>query len=167
MSSIRKSKLVLATLAIACGFATSSDAQNIQFASQQGPYYVGEPVLVQVAATGFNQADDVVCKLIGDIPDGVTIEGPQIGRSSSSYMQIINGRVSQRDSIDYRFSFVVTANREDSFEIGPFEIVTNGKSERLQVRSTRPNTRFPISKYVRRCSINFRSWTSQEQLARL
>lgn len=132
MSSIRKSKLVLATLAIACGFATSSDAQNIQFASQQGPYYVGEPVLVQVAATGFNQADDVVCKLIGDVPDGVAIEGPQIGRSSSSYMQIINGRVSQRDSIDYRFSFVVTANREDSFEIGPFEIVTNGKSETVK-----------------------------------
>ena len=130
--AVKRTKLVAAALAIAFAFISSSaPAQELKFDSQPGPYYVGEPVVVQVMATDLKQDDDIVCKLAGNVPDGLTLEGPQIGRSSSSFMKIINGRITKRESIDYRFNFVITSNREDTFEVGPFEVVINGKSKTI------------------------------------
>ena len=97
-------------------------AQDIQLARQRGPYYVGEPVVVQVVASGFEPTAQVSCRLQGDPPAGITLQGPQVGQSSQSFTQIINGRMTSNESVDYRFSFVVTADREGEYAIGPFEV---------------------------------------------
>jgi hypothetical protein len=101
-------------------------AQDIQLAWQRGPYYVGEPVVVQVVASGFEPAEQVSCRLQGEPPSGITLQGPQVGQSSQSFTRIINGRVTSNESVDYRFSFVVTADREGEYAIGPFEVTFGG-----------------------------------------
>lgn len=101
-------------------------AQEIQLARPRGPYYVGEGVVVQVQAQGFEAGEQVSCRLQGAPPAGITIEGPQVGQSSQSYTQIINGRMTSSETVNYRFSFLVTADREGEFLIGPFEVTTSG-----------------------------------------
>ena len=111
-------------LAVVLLIATHHDvaAQDIQLARQRGPYYVGEPVVVQIVASGFEPGDQVSCRLQGEPPPGITLQGPQVGQSSQSFTQIINGRMTSTESVDYRFSFVVTADREGEYNIGPFEV---------------------------------------------
>lgn len=108
-------------LSLACW--THAAAQEIHFARQRGPYYVGEPVVIQILVNGLEPGDQPTCRLQGDPPAGITLQGPQVSQSSRSFTQIINGRVSRTESIDYRFSFVVTADREGEYTIGPFEMV--------------------------------------------
>ena len=111
-------------LAVVLLIATHHDveAQDIQLARQRGPYYVGEPVVVQIVASGFESGEQVSCQLKGEPPQGITLQGPQVGQSSQSFTQIINGRMTSTESVDYRFSFVVTADREGEYNIGPFEV---------------------------------------------
>ncbi len=106
-------------------------AQKIQFAAQRGPYYVGEPVVVQVVVSGVDSSVDLTCKLKEDAPDALTVQGPQVNRSVSSFTQIINGRMSSRETVEYQFGFVVTANRKGAFQVGPFEITYNGKPQEV------------------------------------
>lgn len=104
----------------------AATAQELQFARQRGPYFVGEPVVVQVVASGFQAGEEPSCRLAGDAPAGVTVQGPQVSQSSQSFTRIINGRMTHSETVDYRFSFVVTAEREGTYEIGPFEISVGG-----------------------------------------
>lgn len=106
--------------------------QDFELARQRGPYYVGEPFVVQVHARGFAAGDQVSCRLQGDPPRGVTVRGPQVGQSSRSYTQIINGRMTTRESVDFQFSFVITAEREGEFTLGPFEVTYGGESRILE-----------------------------------
>ncbi len=132
MNQIAKSSAALICVFVSALAVTDGSAQELQFASQSGPYYVGEPVLVQVIASGFGGGDNPQCQLAGSIPDGLSIQGPHVGRSTSSLTQIINGRVSRRDTVDVRFSFVVTAGRKGEFDIGPFEVTSNGKTNSVE-----------------------------------
>ena len=104
-------------------------AQDIQFRRQRGPYYAGDPVVVQVVVRGVDAGSNVTCKVQGSVPKGITIEGPQLNRSTRSFTQIINGRVSSHESTDYVFGFTVTAARAGKFQIGPFEIDLAGKPQ--------------------------------------
>lgn len=104
-------------------------AQDIQFRRQRGPYYAGDPIVVQVIVRGVDAGSNVTCNLQGSVPKGVTIEGPQLNRSTRSFTQIINGRVSSHESTDYVFGFTVTAAQEGKFQIGPFEVNFAGKRQ--------------------------------------
>ena len=114
-------------------FASSNTAvgQDIQFGYQKGPHYVGEPVVVQVLVD-LDAGDVVTCQLAGDVPDGLTVDGPHVSRSSRSMTQIINGRVTNQSSVIHEFLFAVTADREGEFSIGPFDVVVNGTSQTLE-----------------------------------
>ena len=107
-------------------------AQQIRFAAQRGPYYVGDPVMLQVNISGVDSSVDVTCQLKGDPPEGLTIQGPQMGRSVRSFTQIINGKMSRHESIDYNFRFVVTASREADYIVGPFEVTANGQRQEIE-----------------------------------
>lgn len=110
-------------------------AQEVQVARTRGPYYVGEPVMVQIQARGYQPGDQVTCRLQSDPPPGITVQGPQVGQSSQSYTQIINGRMTSSESVDYRFSFQITADREGEFSVGPFEVTAGGKSQTIEATS--------------------------------
>lgn len=109
----------------------STLGQQIDIARQGGPYYVGEPAVVQVIAAGVVDAGKAECRYVGELPDGVTIDGPRVSQSSRSFYQNINGRVSSSESIDYRFSFLVTSEREGVVDLGEFEVDVDGKTQRL------------------------------------
>ncbi len=51
--------------------------------------------------------------------------------STQSFTQIINGRMSRTESVDYRFNFIVTALQEGEFVIGPFKVVYAGQSRSI------------------------------------
>jgi len=108
--------------------AATASAQEAELRAQKGPYYAGEPVAVQVVATGFDANDPPTCQLQGEPPAGITLQGPRMSQSSSSFTQIINGRVTTRESVEYRFTFVVTADREGEFAIGPFQVRSGSAS---------------------------------------
>ncbi len=112
-------------------------AQRFEFAQQRGPYYVGEPMVVQVTATGFPPGQEPVCSLADRLPDGLTIQGPQVGRSESSVIQSINGRITRQESVTYTFTFAVTASREGEYAIGPFAVEFDGSRETIEGASVR------------------------------
>ncbi len=116
--------LVFGLAVTACGAGV---AQDIQLRAQRGPYFAGDPVVVQVVVRGEEGGSKVNCQLKGKPPADVTIDGPQMSQSSRSFTQIINGRVSRQESVDYLFSFVVTAMHEGPHKIGPFVVDLNGK----------------------------------------
>ncbi len=109
-------------------------AQQPYLAQQPGPWFVGEPVVVQVILEDVQSAAEPVCTLAGDIPEGLRIQGPQTGRSVSSFLQSINCRVTRRETASYRFSFAVTAERTGDFTVGPFSVELDGRP--LSVGST-------------------------------
>ena len=116
--------LVLGLAVTAGGVA---GAQDIQLRAQRGPYFAGDPVVVQIVVRGEEGGSKVNCQLKGKPPAGVTIDGPRMSQSSRSFTQIINGHVSRHESVDYLFSFVVTAMHEGPHKIGPFVVALNGK----------------------------------------
>lgn len=128
--------LMVAALAMAYS-AASAVAQQVRFAQQRGPYYVGEPMVVQITADGLETGAEPVCKLKGPAPDGIEVTGPQVGQSVSSFTQVINGRVTRRESVNYRFNFVVTAARAGEFSIGPFEFEVGGQSTTVEGTTVR------------------------------
>ena len=97
-------------------------AQDIQLARQRGRTTSANRWSCKVVASGFEPTAQVSCRLQGDPPAGITLQGPQVTQSSQSFTQIINGRMTSNESVDYRFSFVVTADREGEYAIGPFEV---------------------------------------------
>jgi hypothetical protein len=128
----RRAALFCAVTMLSLAATAEVSAQNIQLARQRGPYYVGEPVVVQIVASGFEPGAQPTCSLQGEPPSGVTLQGPQLSQSSQSFTQIINGQISSSESVDYRFSFVVTADREGEYAIGPFEVVYQGVTKQVE-----------------------------------
>ncbi len=127
-----RAALICAATILSLAATAEVSAQNIQLVRQRGPYYVGEPVVVQIVASGFEPAAQPTCRLKGEPPSGVTLQGPQLSQSSRSFTQIINGQISSSESVDYRFSFVVTADREGEYDIGPFEVVYQGVTKQVE-----------------------------------
>ncbi len=127
------STLLLAALVVLWAFSPGNvAAQTIRFARQPAPYYVGQPVVVQVLVRGVDGDTKVACKLHGKAPDALAMQGPQMGRSVQSMTQIINGRTTNSESVDYQFSFVLTASREGEFSVGPFDVTVGGKVQSVE-----------------------------------
>jgi hypothetical protein len=82
--------------------------------------------VVQVVVEGLGAGPEPECRLRDPAPDGLVVQGPQVSTSSRSFTQIINGRMSTRESRDYRFTFTVTAEREGDFQVGPFDVSYDG-----------------------------------------
>ena len=104
----------------------AATAQQIHYAAQPGPYYVGEPVVVQIVVRGVDGKTKVDCRLKDPAPANLAVQGPEMSQSSRSFTQIINGRMTSSESIDYRFQFVVTASQEGKYMVGPFLVIVDG-----------------------------------------
>ena len=104
------------------------------YAAQPGPYYVGEPVVVQIVVRGVDGKTKVDCRLKDPAPANLTVQGPEMSQSSRSFTQIINGRMTSSESIDYRFQFVVTASREGKCLVGPFLVIVDGHEQEVAGR---------------------------------
>ena len=132
--------------------STSSVAQTVRLEAEPGPYYAGEPVVLQVTVSGVDAKMDVACEFTGDPPDDVTVHGPRVDRSVQRFMRNINGNVSQDESASYQFRFTVTANKTGEFLVGPFEVTIDGEPQEISARRFRfgelesdPDMRIAIS----------------------
>ncbi len=96
-----------------------------------GPYYSGDPIVVQIVVRDNKPNARIDCRLKADPPAGLTFQGPQLSQSSRSFTQIINGRVSRHESVDYIFNFVVTAERPGKYRVGPFIVTIEGKKHEV------------------------------------
>lgn len=111
---------------------SSLRAQEISIAKSRPPYYAGEPVLVQISVELEGDSQDVDCSLDGPVPEDVDVVGPNPSKSSRQFMQIINGRMTQSQTVTYSFTFQVTASQPGSVSVGPFVVTVDGKEQKLR-----------------------------------
>lgn len=126
MKRWRKTRLrqwCLSALALAC-FQSLVCGQTIRM--QEGPYYVGEPVLIQLSVSSDGEQPTV--KFAGSTT-GLTVRGPDVSVSSSR--TVINGRrLTSNDSYTFRFS--VTSTESGVRKVGPFEVERAGETVQVQ-----------------------------------
>ena len=113
-------------------FGALTNGQDVNIAQQRGPYYVGEPMVIQVQVNGVQSEQDVVCRLSqSKLPPGVSVAGPEVGQSKSSFTQIINGRITSRETVNFVYNFQVTAERAGPASIGPFTVEIDSQPQQL------------------------------------
>lgn len=108
---------------------TDLGAQNINVARQPGPYYVGLPTVVQVRVSELAGGQEANCTYAGESQLGLSVSAPGVKKSTRSMMSSFNGRMTRRDSVELRFTFNVTADREGAYRVGPFQVVIDGKEQ--------------------------------------
>ena len=100
-------------------------AQQAQLSQQEGPYYVGEPILIRVTAKDFEEDPPPQCQP-GTLSAGLSVELAGVRPSVSSFTQVINGRVSTRRTVVYAFDFHATATKPGTYRIPPFTVSGGG-----------------------------------------
>jgi hypothetical protein len=120
------------SLSMVCLYAHPLAAQDIRITQQRGPYYVGEPMVIQIQVNGVQSEQDVDCRLNQTLlPAGIRVEGPQVGQSKSSFTQIINGRIASRESVSFKYNFQITAEQPGPVIIGPFIVEIDSKPQEV------------------------------------
>jgi hypothetical protein len=90
-------------------------------------------MVVQIQVNGVQAEQDVACRLNQAVlPEGIRVEGPQVGQSKSSFTQIINGRITSRESVSFKYNFQITAEQPGLVTIGPFSVEIDSKSESVE-----------------------------------
>ncbi|GAB5406163.1 MAG: hypothetical protein Aurels2KO_43940 [Aureliella sp.] len=112
-----KQQPVLALLCIAIATVCTSTAQAQRIRIQEGPYYVGEPVTLQVVVR--SDGNDISVKHIGKDSE-LTLRGPRV-QSTSSGTTIVNGQVIQSET-QYVYQYSIVSQTPGLKTVGPFEI---------------------------------------------
>jgi len=113
------------------GLSTDSFAQQAKVAVQQGPHYLGEPVLVRVTAEGFEEHPQPICEP-GKLPPGVAIKEIGVRPSVTSVTQVINGRITSYRKVVFAFDFHVVAEKPGEFRLPPFKVKQNQQAVSTQ-----------------------------------
>ncbi|HYC57139.1 MAG TPA: BatD family protein [Candidatus Binatia bacterium] len=117
---------ITAALVLLLASATGALAQQAVIQVAQGPYYVQAPIDLQVVADGFDEEPQPEVSV--DPPRAGKLEFVQARPQISSFMQIINGQVTQRKDVRYAFVFRFTADKPGRYEIGPVRLTQGAKS---------------------------------------
>ena len=131
---MRKESGLLFTLAllIAPSPLVAQDVR-VQVATQEPPYYAGEPVVVQFTVEGFDEQPEPTCEMQPEKPSP-GLRGQMAGANPSVFSQIIqrNGQLYQAKSITYRIDYLVTADQPGDYTVGPFVIKQGNKESRVE-----------------------------------
>lgn len=114
-------RLTLIVLAFMLVPASRSLAQQARVAVQEGPYYLGEPLLIRVTAKGFEEKPQPTCEP-GSIPPGLAVKMVAVRPSVSSFTEIINGRVTSYRRVSYEFDFHAVAEKPGRYTIPEFTV---------------------------------------------
>ncbi len=123
---MRQFRLFFISLVLLMGLPGPSLAQRAKVGVQQGPHYLGEPVLVRVTAEDFEEQPQPICEP-GKLPPGVSIKEVGVRPSVTSVTQVINGRMTSYRKVVYAFDFHVVAERPGDFRLPPFTVKQNQK----------------------------------------
>lgn len=119
---------------VLCWTPQSILGQDVRVAQQRGPYYVGEPMVIQIQVNGVQSNQNVDCRLSStQLPVGVTVDGPQLGQSTSTFSQIVNGRITSRETVSLKYNYQILADRAGPVTIGPFTVVIDGETQPVDV----------------------------------
>lgn len=102
-------------------------------ASQEPPFYVGIPVTLYVEVTGFDPAQGQPECEAPKLDKG-SLQFVTSDDSSSVFTQIINGRVSERRTVTYRFLYRFQADEPGNYTIPQFVVKQAGKEVRTSAR---------------------------------
>jgi len=111
---------VLLISVVLLGLSTDTFAQQAKVAVQQGPHYLGEPVLVRVTAEDFEEYPQPLCEP-GKLPPGVSIREIGVRPNVTSVTQVINGRMTSYRKVVYLFDYHVVAEKTGNFQLPPFD----------------------------------------------
>ena len=115
------------TLVYLMGLPVSGGAQQAKVAVQQGPHYLGEPVLVRVTAEDFEENPQPLCEP-GTLPPGITLKAVGVRPSVSSLTQVINGQVTSYRKVVYSYDFHVIAEKPGNYRLPPFTVKQNQRA---------------------------------------
>ena len=115
---------LVATL-ILCS-AQLAQSQDVEVATERGPYFVGQGVILQLTAKDFEEAPQPTSELLSEVPDGVTVRLRSVSPRVSSSVTIINGSVRRSKEVAFVFRYEVVASRVGKFQVGPFEVKQGG-----------------------------------------
>lgn len=125
-ASARLLVLLLALLA-----AGVSSAQEARVELDPGPHHRGEPIALQVVATGF---DEEPAPEVGfDPPDGLSIRFLGVSPSSSTSITIINGKFSRVHEVTFVFRYELMGARAGRAEVPEFRV-----RQGAVIRTTQP-----------------------------
>ena len=111
--------------------ASGARAQNAQVQVDRGPHYLGEPIVVQVVASQFEDEPTPEVE-VGSI-DGASIRFAGVSDSSSTSISIVNGRMTRTKEVRFIYQYEVVSTREGRLDIPPFTVRQGGVT-----RKTRP-----------------------------
>ncbi|HPM83557.1 MAG TPA: BatD family protein, partial [Candidatus Anammoximicrobium sp.] len=131
---MRNEAVLLFTLALltASSPLVAQDVR-VQVATQEPPYYAGEPVVVQFTVEGFDEQPEPTCQMQPEKP-APGLRGQMAGANPSVFSQIIqrNGQLYQAKSITYRIDYLVTADQPGDYTVGPFVIKQGNKESHVE-----------------------------------
>ena len=126
-------RLVPWLVALALLLPATTWSQDVQLAQQRGPYYVDEPMVIQIQVTGVQSHQQIDCRLQqSQFPAGVTVTGPEVGQSKSTFSQIINGQITSRESVSFKYNYQIASDRAGAVSVGPFVVTIDSQSQTLE-----------------------------------
>ncbi|MEK6234446.1 MAG: BatD family protein, partial [Planctomycetales bacterium] len=119
---------IMRTLALLVALAASASAQDleVEVATSRPPHYAGEPVVLQVSATGFAEDPPPKCEVKG-ASAGLTHHLVEVSPNISESVSIFNGRINRTRTVTWRFRYRILADQAGEHQVGPFEVTQGSK----------------------------------------
>ena len=112
-------KCALFAFFVPLAWTTAAWSQNVELRATRPPHFVGEPALIQIVVTGFDEEPTPDCRLESDV-DGVQLDFAGVSPQVSESIVSINGRVRRTVNVVFRFNYYASAERAGEFSVGPF-----------------------------------------------
>lgn len=125
-SLIRGASAIAAWLWFAAVITIPGQAQQATATVAEEHLYAGEPFLVRVLADGFPDDAELRCEYRGSSQNGLTVTFRDQGSQVSQFMHSENGKVTNSRTVRIVFTFDVTQENPGKFELGPFEVASDG-----------------------------------------
>ncbi len=131
------SLLLLLSLAFLCiGIAPSELAgAEAEITMAEPPYFAGEPVVIRIAATGFDEEPTPECTPEGTLPKGLRLDFAGMTPQVSESIYTHNGRVQRTRKVNFYFNYQVTTTEPGHYELGPFVVRQGNRQARTESQS--------------------------------
>ena len=121
----------IATAALALLCASTATAQDVQVQSSRGPHYVGDPITIQVVASGFEEEPTPNVETPKLEAGSLRFAG--VSPSVSNSISIVNGKMTRSKEVRFVYQYELLATRAGRVTVPAFSVSQGGTS-----RETRP-----------------------------
>ncbi len=108
---------------------------RVEVQTQQPPFYVGEPVVIQFTVVGFDDQGEPTCTMEakpGQDDPNLRGEKGSINRSVSSREFQYHGRFYRETRVTYVIRYLITAKKPGKYQVGPFLLKQGQKEKRVE-----------------------------------